>query len=259
MASPFPGMDPYLEDPATWTGVHAAVLAALFEQLGPAVRPKYAVRFEERVFITADDDPGYRPVVPDVRVVERDPAVLLRSFAGSTAIAEPIRAILPADDEVHERSLHVVDVRDRTVVTVIELLSPTNKVSGSFGRASFLRKRREALAGDANWMEIDLLRDGLRTPRPANVPDTDYRVYLSRSGPPRDAFVWPIRLTDRLPTVAVPLRGTDPDVPLDLQAAVSAAVERGSYDLDADYAADPVPPLAGPAAAWARGVTQHDR
>ena len=253
MASPFPGMDPYLEDPATWTGVHAAILAALFEQIGPAVRPKYAVRFEERVFVTDDDDPGYRLVIPDVRVVQRDPAEPLRPFA-STAIAEPIRATLPADDEVHERSLHVIDVRDRSIVTVIELLSPTNKIAGSFGRASFLRKRREVLAGDAHWMEIDLLRDGLRTPRLANVPDTDYRVYLSRSGPPRDAFVWPIRLQDRLPTVAFPLRGDDPDVPLDLQAAVTAAVERGSYDLDADYAADPVPPLSGPAEAWARSV-----
>jgi hypothetical protein len=259
MASPFPGMDPYLEEPATWTGVHAAILAALFEQLGPAVRPKYAVRFEERVFITGDDDPGYRPVIPDVRIVQRDPTEPLRPFAASAAIAEPIRATLPADDEVHERSLHVIDVRDRSVVTVIELLGPTNKLPGSFGRASFLRKRREVLAGDAHWMEIDLLRDGLRTPRPSNVPDTEYRVYLSRAGPPRDAFVWPIRLGERLPTVAVPLRAGDADVPLDLQAAVSAAVERGSYDLDADYAADPVPPLSGPAAAWAREAVRARR
>ncbi len=260
MASPFPGMDPYLEDPATWTGVRAAILAAAFEQLGPAVRPRYAVRFEERVYVTGDDDPGYRLIVPDVRIVERDRVSPLRPFAASAAIAEPIRVTVPAaDDEVHERSLHVIDVRDRSVVTVIELLSPTNKVAQSFGRASFLRKRREVLAGDAHWLEVDLLRDGLRTPRPANVPDTDYRAFLSRSGPPRDAYVWPIRLADRLPAVAVPLRGGDPDVPLDLQAAVAAAVERGSYDLDADYAADPVPPLTGAAAEWARGVVNGRR
>ncbi len=165
IASPVPGMDPYLEDPATWTGVHVAILAAAFEQLGPAVRPRHAVRFEERVFITGDDDPGYRPVAPDVRPVERDPAAPLRPFATSAGIAEPIRVTLAAADEVHERSLHVIDARDRSVVTVIELLSPTNKQPGSFGRASFLRKRRELLAGDAHWMKIDLLRDGLRTPR----------------------------------------------------------------------------------------------
>ena len=254
MASPFPGMDPYLEDPATWTGVHAAILGAVFEQLGPAVRPRYAVRFEERVFVTDEDDPGYRPVVPDVRVVQRDPDETFRP-SSAAAIAEPIRVALPAiDAEVHERSLHVVDVRDRSVVTVIELPSPTNKTPHSAGRASFLRKRREVLAGGASWMEIDLLRDGLRTPRPANVPDTEYRVYLARRGLPDEAFVWPIRLQDRLPTVGVPLRGGDADVPLDLQRALSAAIERGSYDLDANYAADPVPPLTGPAGEWARAA-----
>ena len=252
MPSPFPGMDPYLEDPAIWTGVHAAILGAVFEMLGPAMRPKYIVRFEERVFVTGEDDPGYRSIVPDVRVVERDPNDWSHSPVIAGAIAEPIRVIVPTEEEIHEKSLHVIDVRDRSIVTVIELLSPTNKTARSFGRESFLRKRREVLAGDANWLEIDLLRDGVRTPNPTNAPPTPYRAYLSRSGPPRDSFVWPIRLEDRLPTVAVPLRGGDPDVPLDLQLAVNAAVERGSYDLDSEYSADPVPPLTGPAADWAR-------
>ncbi len=203
MPSPFPGMDPYLEDPATWTGVHAAILGAIFERLGPAVRPKYAVRFEVR-----------------------------------------------GDDEVPEPSLRVIDVRSRGVVTVIELLSPTNKTPGSVRQASFVQKRREVLAGDASWMAIDLLRDGLRTPRAAHEPVTEYRVYLSRGGLPREAVAWPVRLADRLPVVGVPLRGGDADVPPDLQAAVAAAIERGSYDLDAD----PVPPLTGPAAEWARAT-----
>ena len=114
------------------------------------------------------------------------------------------------------------------------------------------------LATDASWMEIDLLRTGLRTPQPTNVTDTEYRVYLSRGGLPRDAVVWPIRLQDRLPVVGVPLRDGDPDVPLDLQAAVDNAVRRGSYDLDADYSTDPVPPLAGATAAWAKALLSRD-
>lgn len=257
MASPFPGMDPYLEDPAIWTGVHAAILGAISEQLGPAVRPKYAVRFEERVFVTDEDDPGFRAVVPDLRVVERDPSDRWRPSGSTAAVADPRPAVLPAEVEVHERSLHVVDVRDRSIVTVIELVSPTNKTPRSAGRASFLRKRREVLAGGANWVEVDLLRDGLRTP--ADDPATDYRVYLVRGGPPAAAFVWPIRLQDRLPPILVPLRSGDDDVPLDLQVALAAAIERGSYDLDADYTVDPVPPLAGPAAEWARAVSSRGR
>ena len=259
MSSPFPGMDPYLEDPAIWSGVHAAILGAIFEMLGPAVRPKYAVRFEERVFVTGEDDPGYRTIIPDLRVVERQTQYLNRPWSAGSAIAEPIRVQVPAEEEVHEKSLHVIDVRDRSIVTVIQLLSPTNKTARSFGRESFLRKRREVLCGDANWLEIDLLREGVRTPKPANAPETPYRVYLSRSGPPRDSFVWPIRLEDRLPVVAVPLRGGDPEVPLDLQLALNAAIERGSYDLDSNYAADPVPPLTGDAIEWARSLVSAPR
>jgi hypothetical protein len=255
MPSPFPGMDPYLEDPAIWSGVHAVFLAAVFELLGPAVRPKYAVRFEERVFIIGEDDPGYRAIVADDRVVERESESHRRLHLPGGAIAAPIRVTVPDDEEVREKSLHVIDVRDRSVVTVIELLSPTNKTPRSFGRESFLRKRWEVLAGDANWMEIDLLREGMRTPKPADAPATPYRVYLSRRGTPRESFVWPIRFEDPLPVVGVPLRGGDPDVPLDLQSALNAAVERGSYDLDTDYSVDPVPPLAGPAVEWARSVT----
>ena len=259
MPSPFPGMDPYLEDPAIWSGVHAAILGAIFEMLGPVVRPKYAVRFEERVFVTGEEDPGYRSIIPDLRVVERNPQEWHQSSSAGIVIAEPIRVTVPAEEEIHEKTLHVIDVRDRSIVTVIELLSPTNKAARSFGRESFLRKRREVLCGDSNWLEIDLLREGLRTPRATNVSDTPYRVYLSRSGPPRDSFVWPIRLEDRLPVVAVPLRGGDPDVPLDLQSALTAAIERGSYDLDSDYSADPVPPLTGTAAEWARTQITRQR
>ena len=250
MPSPFPGMDPYLEHPTRWSGVHAAILAAIFEQLGPAVRPKYAVRFEERVYVTSEDDPAYRSIIPDIRIVERDPHA--DTSTSSLAIAEPIKAVLPGEEQTLERSLQVIDLDDRSVVTVIELLSPANKTIGAAGRESFLRKRAEIFAGDTHWVEIDLLRDGVRTPRPTNVPDTDYRVFLSRAGSPREAFVWPVRLTEKLPTIAIPLRSSDQDVPLNLQTALNAAVERGSYDLTIDYAASPVPPLSTSASEWAR-------
>lgn len=255
MASPFPGMDPYLEDPAIWSGVHAALLAAIFERIGPAVRPKYVVRYEERIYVTSEEDPGYRVIVPDLRVIESRPSSSLPA-AQPIAITEPVRVEL-ADDEIHERSLVVLDVRDRAIVTAIELLSPTNKVLNSFGRESFLKKRREVLAGGANWLEIDLLRDGVRTAFPPRVPQTEYQAYLSRAGKRHEGFVWPIRLQDRLPVLAVPLRGDDPDVPLDLQAALDIVIERGSYDLEANYQGEPIPPLSPEQAEWARGICSN--
>jgi hypothetical protein len=255
MPSPFPGMDPYLEDPAIWPGVHAALLAAFFEQLGPMLRPKYAVRYEERVYVSGEEDPGFRTIIPDLRVIFREDTHR-KALAAAGTIAEPVHVQL-AEEEVHERSLHVIDVRDRSLVTVIELLSPTNKVLNSFGRESFLRKRREVRAGGAHWIEIDLLRDGVRTANAPNVPQSEYQAYLTRAGERRQADVWPISIRNRLPGIAVPLKGDDPDVPLDLQKAMSLAVERGSYDLDTDYDQDPVPPLAEEHRDWARELIKR--
>jgi hypothetical protein len=234
--------------------MHAALLAAFFERIGPAVRPKYAVRYEERVYVTSEEDPGRRSIVPDVRVIDRDdPEAAFHPTLGGLAVTEPIRVEL-ADEEVHERSLVVIDVHDRAVVTAVELLSPTNKTLHSFGRESFLQKRREMLASGANWVEIDLLRDGARTANLPGIPQAEYQVYLSRAGRRREAFVWPIRLEERLPVIAIPLRGDDPDVPLDLQDALRVVIERGSYDLDTNYAGDPIPPLTPAQAAWARSI-----
>jgi hypothetical protein len=258
MPSPFPGMDPYLEDPAIWPGVLAAILAAIFERLGPAVRPRYLVRYEERVYVTSEEDPGFRMIVPDVRVVERAADERLQPRSESIAITEPIKLAL-ADPEIHERRLNIIDAQDRSIVTVIELLSPTNKVPDSFGRESFLNKRREILASGAHWCEIDLLREGERTSYLPRVPETEYLVYLSRSGQRHQGYVWPISLRDRLPVIAIPLRGNDPDVPLDLQAVIATVIERGSYDLDADYSTETNPPLKADAVNWARGITAARR
>ena len=256
MPSPFPGMDPYLEDADLWSGFHHAFLSALQDRIAPVVRPKYFVRVEERVYVTQEDDPGYRYIVPDLRVVAPD----RRRTAGAglavadRPIAEPIPVTEPLDREVHEHRLEILDRVDRTVVTVIELLSPTNKVPGSFGRQSFLQKRREVYGTTAHWMEIDLLRGGTRTANVAETRDAEYQVFVSRAGNPRMAHVWPIHLRGPLPVVGVPLRGGDGDVPVDLQDAFNHVYEVSGYDVDIDYAAETDPPLAAPSLEWARGL-----
>jgi hypothetical protein len=244
-------MDPYLEDPAIWSGVHAAILGAIFERLGPAVRPKYAVRYEERVYVTSEDDPGYRAIVPDLRVIERSGSAPGPQAGSHLTIEEPVPVMQLEQEEVHERSLHIIDVRDHRVVSVIELLSPSNKVLHSAGRASFVQKRREVLASDAHWMEIDLLRAGARTAL-SGVSPSHYQVYLSRAGDPRRGFAWPISIRQRMPIIGIPLLGDDPDVPLDLQAVLATVIERGSYDLDFDYLRPPVPPLPEEDARWSQ-------
>ena len=251
MPSPFPGMDPYLEEPTIWSGFHHTYLTALQEQLGPAVRPKYFVRVEERVYVSREDDPGHRLIFPDVRVIESERRRRAPPSTPGAAIAAPIPVTDTLECEVHEFRLEVLDRVDRSVVTVIELLSPTNKVPNSVGRASFLQKRQEVFASESHWIEIDLLRDGVRTANLAESSDAEYQVYLSRAGTPRRGFVWPIYLREPLTTIGVPLRPGDDDVPLNLQEAFSHVYEVGGHDLDISYAANPVPPLTAEQAQWA--------
>ncbi len=52
MPSPFPGMDPYLEDPGLWPDVHHGLISEMQANLNAHVRPKYYVRVEERVYGT---------------------------------------------------------------------------------------------------------------------------------------------------------------------------------------------------------------
>src|SRR5581483_10392659 len=61
----FPGMDPYLENPAIWPGVHASLIVYLRDQLQPLLQPKYWAAIEERVFV---ETAIAKDFVPDVHV-----------------------------------------------------------------------------------------------------------------------------------------------------------------------------------------------
>jgi hypothetical protein len=58
-------------------------------------------------------------------------------------------------------------------------------------------------------------------------------------------------LREPLPTIKVPLRQTDADVPLDLQPLIEQCYRNGGYEDDIDYWVDPEPPLEKVDARWA--------
>lgn len=49
--SPFPGMDPYLETPSLWRGVHTRLITLIADTLAPRLAPAFTVAIEERVYI----------------------------------------------------------------------------------------------------------------------------------------------------------------------------------------------------------------
>jgi hypothetical protein len=93
MPSPFPGMDPYLEHPAWWPGVHHRLIVGLADVLGPVLRPNYAVSVEERVYVGIPEDlfilARPRTIVPDVSISggpRREP----RGGRGTVVLAGPV-------------------------------------------------------------------------------------------------------------------------------------------------------------------------
>jgi hypothetical protein len=159
-----------------------------------------------------------------------------------------------------------VEIRDprrgHKLVTLIEIVSPTNKVPG-VDRAAYLRKHHEVYASDASLIELDLLRGGERLLHSIHVadclaglsPPADYLVLVNRAWVRSEQIsiqLFPITLRDLLPCIPVPLREGEPEVPLDLQHVFNRAYDSGPYRRGAvEYGQPPDPPLSPADQAWA--------
>jgi Protein of unknown function (DUF4058) len=249
MPMPFPGMAPYLEHPALWPSVHTRMIVTMASLLRPNIRPRYVASVEERVFI---EGPEHQRS-PDV-MVHRVPKAR-RGPKPAGGIATPL-VVEAKDMEVHQPYIAIMDRhRDLEVVTVIELVSPTNKAAGP-GRDSYLSKRQEFRDSDCHLVEIDLLRRG----RPImSVPKSlaegakpfDYMACVNRSHARHRFELYPIRLRDPLPTIGIPLAEPDSDAPLAIQTALELVYEDGDYILRMPYDKPCKPRLSPADQEWA--------
>ena len=155
MHNPFPGMNPYLEQPL-WHQVHNRLIVAIADELTPQIVPKYRVSIEERVYTSVDD--SLLVGIADVAISRRSST---RTGATSTTLklTEPSKVRVPMPEQVNERFLEVRSTTTRAVISVIEILSPKNKRSQE-GREAYSRKRQKILGSATTLVEIDLLRLG---------------------------------------------------------------------------------------------------
>ena len=252
MGSPFPGMDPFLEDPRLWESFHNRYIGVLDEVLSARVRPHFYVEEQSSVYVVELGVRPRAPVKPDVYLVDASRA----AGAGALAVAErpitqPRVVTARFPEELRQRYLEVRDSRNHAVVAVLEVLSPANKAAGTAGRESFLRKRRDLMAAPVHWLEIDLLRAGERPDEVAG--QSDYYALLKRAEATDEFAVWYWNLRDPLPVIAVPLSADFPDVAVDLQEAFRTTYGR-YYAERLDYRDAPPPPRLQPAdTAWVTG------
>jgi hypothetical protein len=246
-------MDPFLEG-QVWKDFHSDFVTGVRAALIPLLRPRYIVRIEERVYVEHESDGTSRYIIPDVTIVEGASAHEPVSGGGVTVITQPVPIPVLMPEEVRELYLEVRLRETHEVVTVIEVLSPDNKRTGSDGREEYLAKREAVLQSRAHLIEIDLLRGGARLPMAKPLPPADYYAFVHRVRRRPLADVWHFTLSDPMPTIPVPLTGDDPDVLLDLQAVFNAVYDRAGYDYSVDYEHGTVPPLNEEEAAWAQGL-----
>jgi hypothetical protein len=243
-------MDPYLEK--YWHEVHQSLIIYSRDLLQPSLPAELRTRIQQRVFV--EEDVGLtRVIYPDVHIVEHPQAwPTAEATETSVALEEPI-LVVPSDVPLTEGYIEIVDAASgNRVVTVIGFLSPTNKVPGE-GQNLYLQKQREVIEARANLVEIDLTRSGHRVlALPADKirrsHRTTYQVCVYRCQRRAHFEVYRVPLTLRLPVVRIPLRPSDPDVTLDLQALIDQCYAMGRYD-DLDYRAEPNPPLEADEAA----------
>ncbi len=266
MPSPFPGMDPFLEDPAVFPDLHDSMIAYLREVLNAVLPAPYRAGIGSRIWV----EPSHRRFGPDVKVLHRthpvNGGVKPGVGAGGVAVAEvaatePV-AIEVEIEEQQETFLEIyAEPGGRRVVTTIEVLSPANKTPGGHGRTPYLQKQNEMMRSQVHLVEIDLLRGGVHTtavPIDAAVARLgffDYHVCVHRWDQSNTYYVYPIQLQCRLPSVTTPLLPDDPPVAFDLKAVLDRAYDAGRYRDWVPYReAVPPPPLHPNQAIWVEEI-----
>jgi len=256
MQSPFPGMDPYLEQSSVWHDFHESFIYECRRLLVPQISPAYIAKLDEHIYVHELAANERRLIGRgDITVAEQAGLKDAGALSIHQAIAAPVQVELrPAVDLERENRIEIRDRETGRIVSVIELLSPANKHAGQ-DRRQFLGKREELLASEINYIEIDLLRGGPRMPA-GDLPDCDYYVLVSRAAMRPKADFWPIRLADRLPSIPVPLKEPDADATLDLRLALDQAFEAGGYAAYI-YSGTPDPPLSPDQQPWAEELLQN--
>lgn len=252
--SPFPGMDPYLEDPALFPDLHERLIGIIAEQLAPRLAPKYITELSTQIVVEQvgwDEDPLV--AIPDVTVTQ----VKETAVAYAVSPVESVRVRVPMSIPTRVVSAYIRARENEKLVAVIEILSPVNKRAGN-GRNEYLEKRATFLESRVHFIEIDLLRKFARMPFDGKLPRCDYLAVVCDGYQRPHCDAYPITLRQRLPALPIPLLKPDPSVPLDLQDALNTAYERARYDLRINYSIPPHPPLSTDDAEWATTLIKNE-
>ena len=251
--NPFPGMNPYLETPRLWPEVHNSLIALMKSYLRRTLPLRYSVIMEERlgIGVEAPDGPPYRYIKPDLTIIGGEPlpspAAVREMDAGSVVVTLPFR------ETVREFYISISDRNRDEAVTILEVLSPSNKKTG-VGRTQYEDKRGNIFESSVHLVEIDLVRQGQPMPAEGYDGDAPYRHLVSRWRLRPRAALYPFGLQSPIPDVAVPLLEGDAEPKIPLGDILHSLYREDYYANYVDYGKDPEGPLSDADRAWLDGL-----
>ena len=247
-ANPFPGMNPYLESERLCREVQKVIVHQIHRYLRRSLPFRYTVLMGERPGIAniPSHDPPARYAAAGERVnsLHQD---------GSKVVAK-----LPWTNATPREWYITIGERSREdPVTVVEVLSPSNKRPGGHGRSQYLEKREHIIESGTHLVEIDLVRVGRPMPVEGYDGDAPYRTLVSRWQARPEVDLYPFRLQTPIPDVPVPLLEGDDDAVVPLGALLDDMYEQDYYANYADYNTDPEGPLSDEDREWLAGLLRE--
>ncbi len=249
MTSLFPGMNPYLENPDLWSEVHHRLITAIADEITSHLSQQYRVAIEKRTYRMNTED-SILIGIPDLAIlstkIDDKKSDLASRQTGIMTLPETrnksVTVTLPFPLEIKEGYLEIREIATGKVVTIIEILSPTNKLTKE-GRKAYLKKREQILGSDTNLVEIDLIRAGEKMPMISKIGETDYRLLIVRSHRLPSAQLFAFSVRETIPDITIPLQPNEEEIELNLQDLLLEISERARFDLTLNYDLDPVPNL----------------
>ncbi len=225
MPSPFPGMDPYLEDELIWPMFHHQLVSCLYQILLPGLVDRYRARLGHRHYVTEQ--------------------------ALFTSVVR---------EEHHEDYIEIRLRNDGRLVTLLDVVSPCNKTT-RVGREAYLAKRQEGRAANASLVELDLILQGqpMLDYSRDGLPDWDYAVTVTRAPQPERYEIYTTTLQKRLPTFKLPLASDDRETVLNLHTAFSRCYDQGGFAAKIDYAKEAPAGIKDEDRRWVRDVLRQHK
>jgi hypothetical protein len=256
-------METYLE--ARWGDVHVRFCSMISAALQPLLPEGLRALSEEEVVLEGETVEAPKVFRPDAMVIQSGSAASAQSSAMGTpkaAVADEIELDFSLLEAV-DRWVQIIDTgAGNRVVTAIEILSPSNKAVGP-SNERYRKKIEKYINAGVNLVEIDLLRSSrnrliVNSNLLPRLRAAAYAVCIWRVTRALKISVIPIQLRSPLPTIPIPCRETDAEVPLSLQDLIDQIYIDGGHD-DIDYSKPLREPLSPADAAWAAELVTTSR